>query len=455
MAEGEIWPARMNAQWEEVICGLERALAGSCEEDLLEYLKKLETFSVTFEMLAASNIARTVGKLRRHQNQNISSVACGLVDKWKSLEESATTSRALPDLREYLLSTIPPEENNKAYDSSANISHDRYKLHHRGDIASGPVVYLVQRDLRVSDNWALLLAQNLATTHNSPLIILYRVTESLTHGSMRHSGFALRCLKQMQATATAFHIPLLLLEHDNIITFCEQHNISAIITDFNPLREHRQVLDTLATSLPRVTIGVVDTHNIIPCWKVSDKCEFAAKTIRPKVHRLIETYLTSYCPVKSQSHLMDGEHGSKLQLLLEESETQWSTIETMLHLNSDIPETAYPTTEIGAYQSLLDFLHHGLDQFSAYRNDPTKDATSNLSPFLHFGLLSSQRILLTIQQLKQYKTPSALFGSSTTNNSTSKSSVYAFCEELVVRKELSDNFCFYNPKYDSLSGAHR
>ena len=27
--------------------------------------------------------------------------------------------------------------------------------------------------------------------------------------------------------------------------------------------------------------------------------------------------------------------------------------------------------------------------------------------------------------------------------------------ELVVRKELSDNYCFYNPKYDSLSGAHR
>ena len=32
-------------------------------------------------------------------------------------------------------------------------------------------------------------------------------------------------------------------------------------------------------------------------------------------------------------------------------------------------------------------------------------------------------------------------------------SVNSFVEELVVRRELSDNHCFYNPKYDSIDGA--
>lgn len=32
-------------------------------------------------------------------------------------------------------------------------------------------------------------------------------------------------------------------------------------------------------------------------------------------------------------------------------------------------------------------------------------------------------------------------------------SVASFVEELVVRKELSDNFCFHNKKYDSLEGC--
>lgn len=32
-------------------------------------------------------------------------------------------------------------------------------------------------------------------------------------------------------------------------------------------------------------------------------------------------------------------------------------------------------------------------------------------------------------------------------------STAAFIEEGVVRRELSDNFCFYQPQYDSLAGA--
>jgi deoxyribodipyrimidine photo-lyase len=32
-------------------------------------------------------------------------------------------------------------------------------------------------------------------------------------------------------------------------------------------------------------------------------------------------------------------------------------------------------------------------------------------------------------------------------------SIAAFVEEGIVRRELSDNFCFYQPHYDSLEGA--
>jgi len=33
-----------------------------------------------------------------------------------------------------------------------------------------------------------------------------------------------------------------------------------------------------------------------------------------------------------------------------------------------------------------------------------------------------------------------------------KASADAFCEEAIVRRELADNFCFYNEHYDSLKG---
>ena len=31
--------------------------------------------------------------------------------------------------------------------------------------------------------------------------------------------------------------------------------------------------------------------------------------------------------------------------------------------------------------------------------------------------------------------------------------VDAFLEESIVRRELADNYCFYQPRYDSLDGA--
>ena len=33
-----------------------------------------------------------------------------------------------------------------------------------------------------------------------------------------------------------------------------------------------------------------------------------------------------------------------------------------------------------------------------------------------------------------------------------KESVEAFIEEAVVRRELADNFCYYNKNYDSIEG---
>ena len=35
-----------------------------------------------------------------------------------------------------------------------------------------------------------------------------------------------------------------------------------------------------------------------------------------------------------------------------------------------------------------------------------------------------------------------------------KDSVEAYMEEGIVRRELADNFCFYNPHYDAVKGAY-
>ena len=46
----------------------------------------------------------------------------------------------------------------------------------------------------------------------------------------------------------------------------------------------------------------VDAHNIIPCWKTSDKQEYSAKTIRGKILRQLSDYLTKFPPVIKHPH---------------------------------------------------------------------------------------------------------------------------------------------------------
>jgi deoxyribodipyrimidine photo-lyase len=101
------------------------------------------------------------------------------------------------------------------------------------------------------------------------------------------------------------------------------------------------------------------------------------------------------------------------------------------------------------------FLETGLDQYAGGRNDASQDAHSNLSPYLHYGQLSSLRILLDI--MKMSPEPPQIFRSfkipSFDGQPSEQDGIDAFIEELIVRKELADNFCFYNPHYDSLDGA--
>jgi len=76
-----------------------------------------------------------------------------------------------------------------------------------------------------------------------------------------------------------------------------------------------------------------------------------------------------------------------------------------------------------------------MECYGTERNDPNKDCLSGLSPYLHFGQISAQRIALEVNKTG-------------VNDEGSK----GFLEELIVRKELADNFCYYNKNYDSFEG---
>jgi deoxyribodipyrimidine photo-lyase len=98
-------------------------------------------------------------------------------------------------------------------------------------------------------------------------------------------------------------------------------------------------------------------------------------------------------------------------------------------------ENSFDSGEEAANEMLEIFLSQKLDSYAALKNDPTKDGISNLSPYLHFGQISAQKVALEVEKKNA--------------NLESKD---AFLDEILVRKELADNFCYYNPLYDSFDG---
>ena len=290
----------------------------------------------------------------------------------------------------------------------------------------GPVVYWMSRDQRAFDNWALLCAQELALAGGKPLIVVFCLVPEFLGATIRQYKFMLQGLEKTAGILNQLNIPFYLLTgkvEEKIPEFIFKHNVHKLVTDFDPLRIKRQWKEAVAAKID-ILFYEVDTHNVVPCWLASPKQEYAAYTFRPKIKRLAQEFLCDFPEL--QKHPFQW-HEKTCAL-------DWDNILNTLHVDRTVAEIdrIKPGQDEGQ-KALQAFLEQRFNRYSASRNDPTIDGQSGLSPYLHFGQLSAQRVLLAVER-----------------HNGEQQSKAAFIEELLVRRELSDNFCFYNEQYDSL-----
>jgi len=308
------------------------------------------------------------------------------------------------------------------------VKKERIRLLKEGHEAPGPVVYWMSRDQRIRDNWALLYAQEIAEKARAPLAVVFCLVPNFLNATLRQYGFMLNGLRKVEQELSARNIPFFLLaglpDHE-IPGFVNQHHIKALVTDFDPLKLKRQWKNDIA-KLITIPFYEVDAHNIIPCWLTSPKLEYGAYTIRPKIRKLIPEFLEEY--PKQQKHTIAWKTGR--------DNIDWHEIKKNFGADKSEHELNWIEPGEKAAQSALGrFLERRLTEYGRARNDPNKAGQSDLSPYLHFGHISAQRIVLEVLKEK-----------------AEQESRDAFLEELMVRRELSDNFCFYNDHYDSFEG---
>ncbi|MCF8267255.1 MAG: deoxyribodipyrimidine photo-lyase [Ignavibacteriales bacterium] len=304
----------------------------------------------------------------------------------------------------------------------------RIKIQKDGEIKSGPIVYWMQRDQRAEDNWALIYSAELAVKSGNELIVVFNLVNDFLLAGLRQYYFMIEGLKETEARLRKLKIPFYLLTGspgENIPEFVRDVGASLIVSDFNPLKNIRkwkkEVIEKTA-----IPFHSVDAHNIVPCWESSDKLEFGAYTIRPKIQRKLPEFLCEFpgLPVF---------HGQKLP-----DEIKWEYIYESLKVDTSVKKSEYflPGSE-AAEKMFSEFLSAKLAGYEAERNDPNLKGTSDLSPYLHFGQIAAQRVALEVH-----------------NNFKSMDSRDSFLEELIIRRELSDNYCFYNKDYDNFNGFH-
>lgn len=307
-------------------------------------------------------------------------------------------------------------------------------------------MYWMSRDQRLHNNWALLFAQQKAKEYNVPLIIGFVLTEFLD-APLRHYAFMLEGLAQLAATSSSMGIPFFLLQGDPIEElprFVREAGIGAVVSDFSPLRVGRQWREGVAQSI-LVPMVEVDAHNIVPTWVASQKAEFAAYTFRPKVHKLLPEFMEEFPQLEPQSADQVEMWRSGAAPALRSTEYHWSetvidwqTIYNRLRTDRSVDQAQWlKSGEAAGAAALERFLTDRLAGYAQKRNDPSQeDGQSDLSPYLHYGQLSAQRVALAVERASE-------------RDSTLRESVDAFLEELIVRRELSDNFCLYTPEYDT------
>jgi deoxyribodipyrimidine photo-lyase len=238
-------------------------------------------------------------------------------------------------------------------------------------------------------------------------------------------------LEKTAAELEMKNIPFVLLQgspKETVVGFVKKYSVGELVCDFNPLRSTPAWRKTVAESIP-VKMTEVDARNIIPCWKASDKQEYAAYTFRPKIHKQLKVFLTDFPALETQ--IQTGK--------IVASNIQWDVLLKNIQADRDVKPVGRitPGTQAAKIHAQA-FISRQLDEYNEKRNDPNQQGTSHMSPYLHFGQISARWLAYQVNNATD----------------TSRESRDVYLEELIVRRELTDIFCFYNADYDKVAGAH-
>ena len=314
--------------------------------------------------------------------------------------------------------------------SQSKIDDQRIRRLNDRDTGSGRyVLYWMQQSQRAECNHALEFAVRRANAIGKPLLVAFGLTADYPDANLRHYHFLLGGLaltaKAIERRGLGF---VLRFGRPDEVAVELGGDAAEVVCDRGYLRHHREWRGEVARRLA-VPVWQVESDAIVPVETTSSKREYAARTIRPKIHR----QLTGFLKRLATTPIENGWGGGNVV------GEPWSDVDGLLGSmsidRSVQPVPGWTGGTASARARLRSFIDEELSRYETARHDVTRPSVSHLSPYLHFGQISPLVIALEVEAAE----------------GVSREAKDGFLEELVVRRELAINFIRYTDDYDQFS----
>lgn len=262
-------------------------------------------------------------------------------------------------------------------EEETTINEHRIYILNKSNKYDGDIYYVIDREFRLNDNYAVQYGRTVAEKENKKFNIIFNcpVFEIKTKQNFFDEEF-----KKVQNDCNDNNLDFVIFKNPTEInSYLKNKKPYMVLIDFNPIRKK-------SIKTGDFNFIEIDGHNIIPARYISEKQEYNAASFRRKVYLNISEFLTEYNS-KSKN-----------------------------------------------YNNLIrDFIERKLPLYAEYKNNPVKKCTSGFSKYMTYGFLSAKRIAFEILKAD-----------------TNRLNKEAFLEELIVRQELSDNFCLYCKNFKTI-----
>ena len=310
----------------------------------------------------------------------------------------------------------------------------------RGPIRGDFVLYWMQGvAMRSSANFALNFAVEQANQLGLPVLVYQGLRQAYPWASDRLHTFILESAVDLYHGFTkrgiqyAFYLetPAPRPARSPLVDLARR--AALVVTDFFPTFIQPRQLRALRAKVETPVVAI-DSTTVVPL-RYHTREYSTARAIRPVLHEALPHYLF---PIENPAPRVRRQVEVPFDQLLGGETGRAHIARLVSGLDIDHSVTPAPTIRGGeraARDRLATFIRSALPIYSTQRSDPNVEATSRLSPYLHFGNLSIHEVLLTAQAAG----PSAEFAK--------------FLDEALVWRELAHNLCFMTTKHRTLAAV--